>query len=296
MKTLVWALAFLLLSSLAGFAGDDTASYPNVPKIVSISVHHVKPGKENDYGALVRQVRQTLTSAKADVTWVSATPVTGQGGAISLVSFHPNYADIERSNQEFFKAAGGLMRSAEFNRGVSDAFKGELGIIAKLQTDISYNLAKFDLANATLWEVTTIRVKPDAADAFRDVLKEVVELHKRGNIDENWAIYAVKYGEPGGTFYEVRPLRSMADLDTDLSASHKAVFTESVTRRLEATMRDGIKYEETQILRVSPEWSRPPQTLVAANPDFWTVKEEPTAVATKTRKGKSAVEPAAMKQ
>jgi len=141
-KSFVWALAFLLLSSVAAFAGDDSDSYPNVPKIVSISVHHLKPGKENDYGALINQVRQTLAGAKADVTWVSAMPITGHGGEISLVSFHPNYADIERSHQEFYKAAGGLMKSADFNRGVADAFQGELGIIAKLQTDLSYNLAK----------------------------------------------------------------------------------------------------------------------------------------------------------
>jgi hypothetical protein len=51
------------------------------------------------------------------------------------------------------------------------------------------------------------------------------------------------------------------------------------------------------LLSVRPEISKPADTLVAANPEFWTVKEEPTAVATKGKKAKSTagVQPAAMK-
>lgn len=298
-KTAVWALAFLLVCSLAVWAGDEATSYPNVPKIIEIGVHHVSPGRQVEYANLVRQVRQTLASNNSDVTWVTAASITGKGGEFSLVSFHDNFASIERSMENFYKGAGTLMRDAAFNRGVSESFRGEHGIIAKLDTSTSYNLTKFDLANATAWEVTTIRVKPDAMDTFRDVMKEVVDLHKRGNIDENWAVYSVKYGEPAGTYYMVRPLRSLADLDVDTSAAHKAVFTESVNRRLDAAARDAIKYEESQILRVSPDLSRAPQTLVAANPSFWTVKEEATAVAAKGKgksKTKPAVEPAGMKQ
>lgn len=296
-KTFVWALAFLLLSSVAVFAGDETASYPNVPKIVRIRAFEVMPGRISDYESLNRQVRAALSSGNADYHFVVVTPSTGHDGEVTSVAFFDNYTEMQRAIDAYDRSAGPVIKSAEFNRTIAGSMKGSLGIIAKLQTELSYNLAKFDLANATKWEVTTIRVRPGYESVFRDVVKEAVELHKRGAIEENWAMYEVKYGAEGGTFYEVRPLRGLADLDADLSKEHKAVFTEAIGRRFETSLRGAIISEKTEILSVRPEWSRAPQNLVAANPTFWTVKEEPTAVAaTKGKKAKPPVEPAAMKQ
>jgi len=52
---------------------------------------------------------------------------------------------------------------------------------------------------------------------------------------------------------------------------------------------------ENTVLMVRPELSRPSQTIMADNPAFWTVKDQPTAVATK-KKSKSSVQPASKKE
>jgi len=42
--------------------------------------------------------------------------------------------------------------------------------------------------------------------------------------------------------------------------------------------------------------SRPPQSLIAANRDFWTVKEEAPVVAGKSKSKNAVVQPAALKE
>ncbi|MGH9602071.1 MAG: hypothetical protein ACRD24_06740, partial [Terriglobales bacterium] len=123
-----------------------------------------------------------------------------------------------------------------------------------------------------------------------------IELHKRNNIDEHWVAYQVEYGTQAPAFIFITSLRTLADLDKDLKEVHKTTFTPTIRRRFAETAKGSIVSEKSTLLNVRPEISRPSEALVAANPDFWTVKEPETTVAAKGKKSKTAgVQPAAMK-
>jgi hypothetical protein len=196
----------------------------------------------------------------------------------------------------FNQATEATFKSADFTRGVADSQASVNGIVAKLREDLSYRPEKLDIANARTWEVSIVRLKPGTEMDFADLEKESIELHKRGNIDEHWVTYEVQYGTHAPAFIFIKGLRSLADLDADLKEAHKAVFTSAIRRRFSETARNSVTYEKSTLLNVRPEISRPSEALVAANPDFWTVKEEPIVAAKGKRKtATSGVQPAAMK-
>lgn len=293
-RKLALVLVFALVASLFAVAGD--ASTANVPKLLRISHHEIKPGKMGAYDNLVRQVRQAATAGNANYNWIAARPITGNGNQTVFLNFADSYAQIEQSTTSFYKSADATFRSAEFNTTVADSLEGSEGIVASLREDLSYRPEKLDIAHARTWEVSLVRLKPGTEMDFAEMERESIELHKRNNIDEHWVTYQVEYGTQGPAFIFVKALRSLADLDADLKEAHKAAFTPAIRRRFSETARGSITFEKSTLLNVRPEISKPADTLVAANPEFWTVKEEPTAVATKGKKSKAAsVQPASMK-
>ncbi|MCI0354652.1 MAG: hypothetical protein L0099_06395 [Acidobacteria bacterium] len=293
-RKLALVLAFALVASLFAVAGD--ASTANVPKLIRIAHHEVKPGKMAAYDNLVRQVRQAATAGNANYNWIAARPITGNSNENVFVNFYDSFAQIEEASARFYKAADATFKSAEFTTAITDSQASVHGIVAKLREDLSYRPAKLDIANARTWEVTIVRLKPGMEMDFTELEKEVIELHKRGNIDEHWVAYEVAYGTQAPAIIYIRGLRTLADLDADLKDAHNAVFTPAIRRRFSETAKEAVVYEKSTLLNVRPEISRPSEALVAANPDFWTVKEEPTAVAGKGKKAKTAgMQPAAMK-
>ncbi len=288
-------LAFALVASLCAVAGD--ASTANVPKLIRIGHYEIKPGKMNAHDDLVRQVRQAATAGNANYNWIATRPMTGNSNETVFVNFYENYAQIEETSARFYKATGATFQSAEFTRAVADSQASVNGIVASLREDLSYRPDKLDIANARTWEVSIVRLKPGTEMDFAEMEKESIDLHKRNNIDEHWVAYQVQYGTQAPAFIFITSLRTLGDLDRDLKDAHKSAFTPAIRRRFSDTTRESVVYTKTQLLTVRPEISRPAESLVAANPEFWTVKETETAVAAKGKKAKttSGVQPAAMK-
>jgi len=294
-KVCAWILAVLVVCSVVAVAGDNAGAASNVPKLIRISKYDVKIGKTLEYESLVRQVRQALNSNNANYHWVAASPIAGTGGTIDIIGFYDNFAEIEQSMKSFMQGARSVMQNTAFNRDASESIQGTKGIIARYREDLSYRPEKLDLANSTSWELTVVKLRPGTAMEYNDLEKEAIELHKRGNIDEHWVVYAVEYGGHSPTLLYLTSLKSLADLDVDRRDVHKAVFTDSIRRRFSHVAQEAVVSEESTVLTVRPDLSRAPQTLVAANPGFWTVKEEAPVVASKKGK-KSAVQPASMKE
>jgi hypothetical protein len=293
-KKLALVLAFALVASLFAVAGEPSTA--NVPKLIRIGHYEVKPGKMNAHDDLVKQVRQAATAGNAQYNWIATRPMTGNTNETVFVNFFDNYAQVEESSTSFYKAAGATFQNADFTRAVADTQASINGVIGTLREDLSYRPEKLDIANARTWEISFIRLKPGSEMDFADMERESIELHKRNNIDEHWVAYQVEYGTQAPAFIFITSLRTLGDLDKDLKEAHKAAFTSTIRRRFSDTTRESVIYSKSQLLTVRPEISRPAESLVAANPEFWTVKEEPTAVATKGKKAKTAgVQPAAMK-
>ncbi len=70
----------------------------------------------------------------------------------------------------------------------------------------------------------------------------------------------------------------------------KSIFTPLVTRDLDRRVAQCVTSTSTSFSAVQPNYSRVMPEVAAANPSFWTVKEQPVVAAAtpKAKKGKSA--------
>ncbi len=289
-------LVFVLFSALA-FAGDNPYA-GKIANYVWVEQVQINSGKWQVHQDLARQYRQAATSLNTDAFWLAASPITGEGNQTMFVSFHDNYAGIEQAMETFNKVGKEIsIRNANFAAQTAESERGGRSMISKFRPDLSYRPDQVDVAQATRWRISTYRLKPGTGTAFADLVKEVMELEKKADANAHWIAYQVVSGGPGPQFVFVSPLKALADLDQDDSMRVKEVFTPTIQRQLDAQVKDMVLYTETTFYAVRPDLSRPSPNIIAANPEFWTVKDEAPVVASTTgKKTKRAAQPASMKQ
>ena len=295
--TLAVVLAVVLVSSLVALAADNP-SPTNLPKLIVLNREDIKMGRMGEHDALMHQLIQTANSTHSDFHWISGKSITGNTSEFIAVGFAGSYADVQQGMQDLNQLQQANLQNAEYERQSVESHLSGHSIIAHLRAELCYRPEQVDIANARYWDVTMIEIKPGARHDFEELEKESIELHKKGNIDERWATYEVAYGTPNTTLIELTPLRSLADLDVDTQAAHQAVFTTPIRRQFQAMAKDSVVYEENTLITIRPEISRPAPDIVAANPDFWTVKEPvASTVPAKTKgKKKTPVQPATLKE
>ena len=267
------------------------------PKILMISRINLKEGRAMDYQKLDRQVRQTIHKNDPNLNWITATAFTGNDNEETYFQLLNSYAEIEQTDAAFGKAAGALFTSADFTQTVAGTQESGRNIIAKFREDLSYNADKFDPANAKFWSVTYRRDKPGSGAEYASLRQDVTAQLKAANFDTHSLVYEVTYGMPATSYIVLRDLPSLSVLDTDLSKQYESSVPKNLRQQVTAFSHENTIVTESVIYQVKPELSHPPQNLVAANPNFWMVKEtEGAPVVAKKGKGKQAVEPAAMKE
>lgn len=293
-KLAALGLLCVLLVGLTAVAGENPYA-GKIAKYVWVEQDQVAIGKEVVFTKVVKQFRDAAASTNANVHWIAGTPIAGDGTQALFVTFHESYASIEDTMAAFEKVGREItVKNANFAGEIAESERSSHFFLQEFRPDLSLKPDKVDPALAKRWQITTFRLKPGAGTTFTDLVKEVIELHKKANDNAYWIAYQTLAGAPGPSFTFVTPLRSLADLDQDDSAAMKALLTTVVRRQLDATVKETVASIETTIYAARPELSHPTSQMVAANPDFWTVKEPAPAVTAK--KGKKGVQPAAMKE
>ncbi|HVH89345.1 MAG TPA: hypothetical protein VM912_21700 [Terriglobales bacterium] len=292
-KAVSLALAMMFLLTVCAWAQSNSSA----PKILFISRVTLKEGKIMQYQNLDRQVRQVVHKSDPNINWITATAFTGSDNEETYFQFMNSFAQIEETDAAFGKAAGAVFTSAEFNQKVSESQESGRNIIAKLREDLSLNPEKFDPASAKFWYVSYRRLKPGSLPQLTSLRKDINTQLKAANFDESYLAYEVLYGMPAPTLVYVRSLKSLAALDADLSNAYETAVAKNLRDQLTSFARDNALFSENVLYQVKPELSHPSQSLMAANPDFWTVKEtEQAPVVAKKKRKKQAVEPAALKE
>lgn len=294
-KAISLALATMFLLTVCAWAQSNSSSAP--PKILMISRVTLKEGKMMQYQGLDRQVRQVVHQNDPNLNWITATAFTGSDNEETYLQFANSFAEIEQMDSAFGKAAGTLFMSADFNQTVAESDESGRTIIAHLRDDLSFNADKFDPANARFYYISYRRLKPGSLPQLAAMRKDINAQLKAANFDDSWLEYEVMYGMPTPTVVIVSTLKSLAELDTDRSSAYEAAVPKALREQFLSLVRDSAVVSENVIYKVKPELSHPAQSLVAANPDFWTVKESEQAPAVAKKKSKKqAIEPAALKQ
>ncbi len=281
----------LLVFMVGGLAFAAEAAAP--PKYIWVQYVSVAGDKTDAYPKLLAQFQHAVDASKADVFWVATTNLTGDSRQANFISFFDNMEAVEKEIAMYDRISAEAVKiNPNIWPEMGAAEQQPRSTMAKFVPELSYRPEKVALADAKWWSVTTIHLKPGHMTAFAELIKQEQELLKKAEIDEHFLVYAVMAGLPtsGAAYYIIVPMKSLAEMDMDRSAQVSTVFTPIVRRHFEAAVENMVSQIQTNLLMVRPNMSRPPKSFLAANPDFWTVKEPSPAVAGKKPK-RAASEP-----
>ncbi|WP_353073184.1 hypothetical protein [Tunturiibacter gelidiferens] len=262
---------------LAGFVSSVTpavsAQDKTIPsqKILTIQREFTKPGKE---GAAHEKSEAAFAKAMADgkVTdhYYALTSLSGRPRVLFL-SAYPSFADIEAERK---KVNSNASLSAELDR----ANEADGDLLA--ETNSSMWMRRDDLSlnqgyrvGARYEELTQFVVRPGHTGEWTELVKLVIEAYKKGVPDAHWGTYEMLFGG-GSTYLVITTLRSAEELDAEFAKDPK--FIEALgpegLKKLEALEASCVESRQSNLFRISPKMSYPPEALVQAEPDFWTPK------------------------
>jgi len=297
-KRLAIAVAVVCLCSPFAFSqAQKTTDQPS--KYIWYESAKINSGKSELFNKLIAQYRDATTTTAPEVYWIAGTPITGDSDRVTFVTFHDNMASIEKTMTAFEKIEQAItLKNAGFTAQAAEAEAGSHWVLAEYSKDLSNRGDMVPMANTTWWASSLFNLKPGCRYEFADVVKQVADLHKKAGDNEHWIAYEIRAGYPEPSVLFVTPVRSLADMDQEPPAATKELFESAPMRQMiQRIGKECISHIEHTYSRVEPKLSRVSQSLIAANPDFWTIKEEAPAVATKKGKPKKeAVVPAALKE
>ncbi len=294
-KLFAIAAALMCLCGLAIGQTPKTTDQPS--RYIWYETAQINTGKYELFNQLMAQYRDATTAAAPDLYWITGSPITGDGARATLVTFHDSMASVEKMMTAFGKVEQAIhLKNANFEAQAAEAQAGSRYVLAEFSKELSYRPDMIPMANTAWWSSTLMNLKPGCEYEFADVVKQVIDVHTKAGGNDHWTAYNIRAGYPEPSILMVTTLRSLADIDEELPATAKELFGSAPMRQMfQKIGKECIAHFETTYFRVTPNLSRPPQSLIAANPDFWTIKEQAPAVAAKQGKAKKGpVKPAAL--
>ena len=258
---------------LALCAQDNGMNGP--PSVLFIQREFTKPGKggelhEKTEGAFIA----ALKAHHGQMRYFALNSLTGPNRAL-FFSGYPSFAAWEAENKAVGKDPA--LSSAMDRANVPD---GDLLTAADASAwhkrdDMSYKTG--DLVGMRYMELELIKLKPGHAKDWEDLVKLVKDGYMKGMPDYGWVMYEQVYGVPGDEYLVITTLKSGAEIDSNLmhGKDFVAAMGEKGMKKLDELASACIEAEQTNLFAISPKLSYPPESWIAAEPDFWAPKPAP---------------------
>jgi hypothetical protein len=181
------------------------------PNILRITRSLARPGKRAELARIRARRAQALASAKWPRPSFALTSITGPDEAWRLTG----YEAFETWNEDLetvcrMPVLGSVLELLDQEEG--DLLQENREITAVYHPEISYRPA-FDWAQMRFLDVITIQLRPGHHAEYLQNRRLVMDAHTRAELDEHILIYTVSSGWRSGTYFILRPLKSLHDLD-----------------------------------------------------------------------------------
>lgn len=215
----------LLLGLVAAPALAPAQNAPGMPpNVVLVVREEIKPGEmpahEQEAMNFVRVQRKANAMLPADARdgRLAMSPVAGNENEVMYLWPYASFGEMEKKRKAADGLAAGAMR-ADFER-LPDArlHSSQRDMLAALRPDLSYNLGKgVDAAEARYMSVQTLRIKPGNEDAYWSARKRILHAaYDKMGSPISYAVFQVRGGALLSTYLIFRPIKSLADLDTNV--------------------------------------------------------------------------------
>lgn len=284
-KVLLVVTALAVCCSFA--LSQDSAK---ISKYVWVETDQVNSPMQQAYESSYKQFKQASESANSKFYWVGLTPITGQLNSITYLTFSDTFAGIDEALKDADSiAAQAAAKNASFTKEAAEGTRMTFSGISVFHPELSFRPEMVPMAETTRYRLTSYVLKPGMGSAFSDIVKDVIALDK-SIPTAHWLMYESLSATNGPEFTVVTPLKSLADLDNVDMAAMTSVFTPAVRRDIDRRIQQCVASTSASFVAVQPKYSRVMPEVMAANPSFWTVKEEAPVMAAKPAKGKKTVQ------
>jgi hypothetical protein len=235
------ALLAVTLTSFAFSQRSAGVSYPKILLIVS------DPMTECEGRSGLEKVLRKLKSERSPQSRWIATEVVA-GNMRKAVALFPL--------SKFAEASDVLERIETAVRTLPQDQQPNLhSTMYQLDTDASFDGSEIPWNQATAFAVNYVTLRRGTPDVYRDQQVLAARLLSRAKVnDEVWIGYALRFGEQSPGYLFVSPLRSLEDLDVDMSGRGSLFTPEQDKTRAEA-LRLSVISDRQKILRVQKELS-----------------------------------------
>lgn len=288
MKKRFFFSACLILAAAIQAAAQSTY-VPGAPKVLLMVREEIKAGMMPAHTTEANNVVHVWAKAKSPHYRLAMVPVAGNENEVTYLWPFDSLASLEKSIKDLDTIAT-VTHKADFDRvrpPGDDYHVSQRDMIAVLREDLSYKPTA-DIPNMRYMRLQTIRVKPGHVREFETGRKMIKTAHEKANIDENMAVYQVVGGAMSNTYLMFIPWKSLEGAGT---LPHGKTYQDAMGAdnwdKLDKIDNDAIVFGAVDIYAFAPQISYVGPQIVAAAPDFWTLKrtapEITTAAAKKPR-------------
>jgi hypothetical protein len=255
------------------------------PALLQIEREEVRPGKGGAHAVNEAAWAGAYAKAQSPVHWLGMTSVSGPSEAWFLTG-HESFAELEK-NEATTDANPALLAQRDKLAAVDGELLGRTStIIARYRPGLSYQPA-VKLPTMRYMTVNLMRVKAGRTAEFADAWRDVVEAHKKANMDEHWAVYQVESGMPDTTFLFMYARKSLAEIDASGpmhgAAAYRDAVGDSGRRQMTEMNQNCVEYTQTLHFRLRPGMSTLSKEW-AETDAYWAPPAAPAVVTPATKK------------
>lgn len=258
--------------AVAGSTFTAAQETPTMPKVLQITREVIKPGKA---GAIHDRSESNFVQAMARAKWpthyIAMNSLSGRSRALYITGY-ASFDAWEKDNKAVDKNA---TLSAELDRdSVTD---GELldetdEVVLYYDEDTSYR-PNPDLSQARYLEISVFKIKPGHGKDWDELVKLVIDTHKKAGTSAHWATYELAYG--GGDEYVIFSAdKSLSEIDTGFAEDKqfRDALGEEGARRFHELSESTIESADSELFQINPRQSYVPDEWIKADPEFWKPK------------------------
>jgi hypothetical protein len=265
-----------LLFTGMGFAGSGTAfaqgtsaTPPPPPNVLVIMREFIKPGKagsphEKTESAFVK----AMSDAKEPEHYLALNSLTGKSRALFLLGYD-SFAAWQKDNDAMManSSLSSAMDSAQIADG--DLLESYDAGVFTYNEDLSLR-AGVNIPDMRFFEITVFNIRPGHVHEWTELVKLYKEaLSKTPNA--HWATFETMYGAPSDRYLVISPIKSVADVDQEMSDNKKmaSMLSADDKKKMADLTAAAVESSTTNLLAVNPKMSYVVDSWKTASPDFW---------------------------
>ncbi len=299
MKKSLLCLFPLVLLTFSAVLAQTAPKAPGPPDVLLINREEIKPGLMPAHNRHSEKFAAIFARLKTDNHRIAMSPVAGNENEVIYITGADSFAELERIQNGTDKALATTPVSMRSEMDRLDKEGPELHsamrqMLAVYRPTLSYNPGA-PIPQMRYFSVTTIRVRPGHDAQWTDYVQNLLNVaRKKAKLPDNYhlAVFQVISGAPGGTYLVFRPMKSLAEMDTNIGLLARNAMSDDEKKAADKANAEAVIVSETSTYAFQPKMSYLPKEFTQVDAAFWTPAPAPAqAVAKPKRKIAQAIPP-----